>query len=112
MYVIEVIPLAALPHNVTQLLSYFWNTPLEKGSVVEISIGKRKEMAAVVSSSPIEQNKSILKKSEFQLKKLSKIVSPEPKISDVQFKIALWLSRTYYAPLGLCLKTAAKSLKK
>ena len=111
MYVIEVIPLAALPHNVPQLLSYFWNTPLEKGSVVEISIGKRKEMAAVVSSSPIEQNKSILKKSEFQLKKLSKIVSPEPKISDVQFKIALWLSRTYYAPLGLCLKTAAKSLK-
>ena len=113
MFIIETIPLATLPSNAPQLLSYFWNTSLERGTIVEILIGKRRENGVVVSSSPIEENKSILKKSEFQLKKLSGVTFAEPKVTDVQFKLALWLSRTYYAPLGLSLKTVLpKSLKK
>jgi len=111
MYVIEVIPLTNLPQNVPQLLSYFFDADLARGALVEITIGRRKVKAVVISSTPIEKAKSILKKSEFQLKKLSKVISPGPKVSDLQFKIALWISRTYYAPLGLTLKTVlSKSL--
>lgn len=105
MYIIEVIPLSILPSNVPQLLSYFFNKKLEKGAIVEIPFGNRKVRAVVVASIPIEDQKISLKKSRFQLKKISNIVSDIPQVSNNQFKIALWLSRYYYAPLGYCLKT-------
>lgn len=109
MYVIEIIPYAALPANVPQLLSYFHDTPLRKGALVEVAIGRRRERAVVVFSTPLEQQKGSLKKSFYQLKKISKILNPEPCLNNVQFKILLWLARHYYAPLGLCLKTILPS---
>lgn len=105
MYIIEVIPLSILPSNTPQLLSYFFNKKLEKGAVVEISLGNRRVCAIVVGSTPLEDQKISLKKSGFQLKKISNVISETPQISNVQFKIALWLSKYYYAPLGYCLKT-------
>lgn len=105
MYIIEVIPLTLLPSNVPQLLSYFFNEKLEKGAIVEISFGNRKIRAAIVASNPLEDQKISLKKSGFQLKKISGVISEVPLISNKQFKVALWLSRHYYAPLGYCLKT-------
>ncbi len=109
MYIIEVIPLIILPSNAPQLLSYFFNKKLEKGVMVEVLIGNRKVRATVAASTPIEDRKISLKKSGFQLKQLSSVVSESPQISDNQFKIALWLSRYYYAPLGYCLKTVLPS---
>src|SRR3989344_1607131 len=105
MFIIEVIPLANLPPQVPQLLSYFFNKTLVKGSVVEVLIGNRTTPAIVISSTSLEKEKASLKKSSFQLKKLSKVISETPLVSDVQFKMALWLSQNYFAPLGLCLKT-------
>ena len=109
MYVIEVIPLTILPSNVPQLLSYFYNRKLEKGAIVEIPFGNRKIQAAVVASNPLEDQKIILKKTGFQLKKISNVISEVPQISNNQFKTALWLSGCYYAPLGYCLKTVLPS---
>lgn len=105
MYIIEVIPLTLLPSNVPQLLSYFFNKKLEKGAIVEISLGNRKVHAVVVASNLLEDQKILLKKTGFQLKKISDVISETPQISDRQFKIAVWISRYYYAPLGYCLKT-------
>lgn len=105
MYIIEVIPLAVLPPQAPQLLSYFLNKPLAGGSVVEISMGNRKIPAVVVSSVSLEERKAILKSSDFQLKKISGIISETQLVSDIQLKIAFWLSKYYYAPLGLCLRT-------
>src|SRR3989344_1952465 len=104
MYVIEVIPLAVLPPNVPQLLSYFFDKKLERGAVVQISIGNRSVKAIVVDSIPLAEHKMGLKKAEFQLKKLSEVLMETPQISDRQLHIALWLSRVYYSPLGMCLK--------
>src|SRR3989344_4581522 len=109
MYIIEVIPLTILPSNVPQLLSYFFNKKLEKGAIIEIPFGNRKIRAAVVASSPLEDQKILLKKTGFQLKKISNVISEVPQISNNQFKIALWISRYYYAPLGYCLKTVLPS---
>ena len=53
MFIIEVIPLTALPPQVPQLLSYFFTKILPVGSVVEVLIGKRKVLAILTSSSPI-----------------------------------------------------------
>lgn len=109
MFIIEVIPLAILPNNVPQLLSYFHDVQLEKGAMVEVMIGRRNIKAIVVSCTSLEQQKGSLKKSMFQLKKISKVISQEPKVSEIQFKILLWLSRHYYTPLGLSLKTVFPS---
>src|SRR3989344_3228227 len=109
MFIIEVIPLATLPSQVPQLLSYFFNKPLNRGSVVEVLIGNRRVPAIVVSSSPLESQKASLKKSGFQLKKISTVLNEIPQVSEARFKIALWLSKNYYAPLGLCLKTVFPS---
>ena len=105
MYIIEVIPLTLLPSNVPQLLSYFFNKNLPKGVIVEIPFSNRKVRAVVVASNPIENQKILLKKTGFQLKKISNVISEIPQVSNTQFKMALWLSRYYYAPLGYCLKT-------
>ena len=105
MYIVEVIPLTILPSNVPQLLSYFFNKKLEKGAIAEIPFGNRKVLAAVVASTPLEHQKILLKKTGFQLTKISNVISETSQVSNNQFKTALWLSRYYYAPLGYCLKT-------
>ena len=75
MYIIEVIPLIILPSNVPQLLSYFFNKSLQKGTIVEIPFGNRKVRAVVVASATIEDQKILLKKTGFQLKKVSNVTN-------------------------------------
>lgn len=104
MFVIEVIPLTVLPPNVPQILSYFFDKKLERGAVAQISIGNRSVKAIVVDSIPLAEHKMGLKKAEFQLKKLSEVLTETPQISDRQLRIAIWLSKAYYSPLGMCLK--------
>ncbi len=105
MYIVEVIPLTILPPNTPQLLSYFFNERLERGAVVEIPLGKRRITAVVTLSTLLENQKIILRKTGFQLKKIIRVISYSPQVTNFQFKIALWISRTYYAPLGYSLKT-------
>ena len=105
MYILEVIPLISLPSQVPQLLSYFFNRSLPKGSLVEVVIGHRKVPAVVISSSLIEDRKISLKKFGFQLKKISSVISEEPKLGSIQFKIASWLSKNYFTSPGLSFKT-------
>lgn len=105
MYVIEVIPLVILPPQVPQLLSYFFNKTLARGSIVEILINNRKVPAVTVSSMPVENKKTLLKNSDFQLKKISSIISEESRLTDVQFKLASWLSKNYYTSPGLSFRT-------
>lgn len=104
MFVIEVIPLAALPSSVPQILSYFFDKKLERGTIIEGLIGNRNIKGVVVDSVPLAEYKIGLKKAEFQLKKLTGVLFDIPQISDRQIHIALWLSKTYYIPLGMCLK--------
>src|SRR6058998_2811250 len=101
MYVVEVIPLAILPPNVPQVLSYYHDTPLDKGAVVEVSLNNRKVTAIVIGSSQIQSQKLLIKKSSFELKKITRIISSAPQVSEYQFKIALWLADHYISPLGL-----------
>ena len=104
MYIIEVIPLTVLPPNVPQILSYFHDGNLPKGAIVKIPLHNRTVVAAVIDSQDLNERKLLLKKSVFQLKKISSVISATPQISDYQFKIALWLADTYVAPLGLAMK--------
>ncbi len=106
MYVIEVVPLTIIPRNQTQILSYFFNQALEIGSVVEVDLNRRKINAIVIGSDTIRNSKLNYKKGvNFELKKISRVLSSEPQVGNWQLKIAAYLANYYYAPLGLSLKT-------
>ncbi|MDP3953960.1 MAG: primosomal protein N' [bacterium] len=106
MYIIDVIPLAFVPRNQSQILSYFNKEPLERGAVVEVALGRQKIKGVVIGSDNIKNRKLDFKKSvDFSLKNISKVVSKEPIVSGSQLEIARWMSNYYYAPLGVCLKT-------
>ena len=105
MFIVEVIPLTLLPPNVPQILSYFCDSRLAKGAIVEVTLNKRKVKAAVISSSSLEKEKLALKKVDFQIKKISKVLFEKPQISDYQLKLAIWIAKYYHAPLGYTLKT-------
>jgi len=104
MHILEVLPLSVLPPQVPQILSYYHDVPLPKGAIVEVPLNNCPVIAAVIESHNIDQQRILVKKSMFQLKKISGVLSFEPTIDEWQFKIALWLAQRYVAPLGLCLK--------
>lgn len=105
MYVLEVLPLTTLPPQIPQILSYYHDSGLPKGAIVEISLNNRLVTATVIDSYNLDEQKILIKKSLFQLKKISRVLSEKSIITEWQFKIALWLASHYVAPLGLCLKT-------
>lgn len=105
MFVVEVIPLTLLPPNVPQILSYFSNSELHKGSIAEIPLNNRRVSAVVISSTSLEKEKLSLKKAGFQIKKINKVIYETPRVSDYQLKIAAWIAKYYHAPLGYTLKT-------
>ena len=105
MYIVEVIPLTLIPPNIPQILSYFHGDELPKGAIVEILLNNRKIKAVVASSNSLEKQKLSLKKVDFQIKKITKVIYETPQISDYQLKLAVWLAKYYYSPLGYTLKT-------
>src|SRR5438105_152900 len=106
MEIIDVIPLASLPGQSLNLLSFFHPTPLPRGAVVEVLLRHRKIRAVVAGSDSLNNRKLALKKNlSFEVKKISKVISTEPMVSENQFRIAQMLSDYYQAPLGICLKT-------
>ena len=105
MYLIEVIPLTRIPANGPQILSYYFSQDLRLGSVIEITINHRQARAIVISSSPLTDRKMILKKSSYQIKKANKLLFEDPQVNEYQLRVASWISRNYYSPLGISLTT-------
>ncbi|OGN27757.1 MAG: primosomal protein N' [Candidatus Yanofskybacteria bacterium RIFCSPLOWO2_01_FULL_49_17] len=104
MYILEVIPLSVLPPQVPQILSYYGDLELPKGAVVQVPLHNRKVSAVVINSSAIDKRRILVKKSAFQLNKITSILSAESQVGEYQFKLALWLANEYLSPLGLALK--------
>ena len=111
MFIIDVIPLTHLPRFQDQILSYFYPADIKRGSLVEISLNRRKLFALVYQSEPIMARKAIIKTADFTVKKINKIVAPEF-ISEKQIHLGQWLSDYYFEDLSLVFKTILpKNLK-
>jgi len=105
MYILDVVPLIAIPRNQDQILSYFCEERLPAGSLVEVEIRKKKVKAIVLASKGLAELKIRLKKeADFELKPIDKVLKGQPILNQHQLNIALWLSAKYFAPLGLCVK--------
>lgn len=106
MRLISVIPITKIPLPLPQTLSYFSSAKnLKIGSLVSVPVGKRKAPGIVIGQKNIEDEKINIKKADFQLRPIDKVLNPNPVISKNQLALALWMHEYYYEPLGLVLKT-------
>jgi len=105
MFIISVIPLTNLPRSQPQIFSYFYKLDLIKGSIVEIPLGYRNVMAVVLNSASVSSKKAALKKADFVLKPINKIISSKQIVPPLFFPLADFISRYYFYPISLCLKT-------
>ena len=104
MRLIDVIPVTRIPHTQTQILSYFFSSDLTPGSLVLIPLGKRKETGVVLGSRDID--KMQIKKADFSLRNIIKIIDEKPILTNQQIELALFLGHYYFASPGLFLKMA------
>ena len=104
MRLIDVIPLTKIPHTQAQVLSYFFNADLASGSLVLIPLGKRKETGVVLASRAID--KMQIKKADFSLRNIIRVITPKPALTNRQIELALYLGRYYLASPGIFLKMA------
>lgn len=106
MYVIDVIPLAFIPRNQDQILSYFHSHSITTGALVEIPLGSRIIKGIVLNSDSLKSRKLDIRKiASFQLKNIARVVSDEKVVFPWQIEIARFISLYYFAPLGISLKT-------
>jgi primosomal protein N' (replication factor Y) len=105
MYILDVIPTVKIPKGVSQVLSYFSKDELKAGALVLVPLGRSKVNALVVSSYPLDGEKINIRRSQFQMKNIDKIISKEPLLSELQIKLFLWFLKYYSSPVGLSAKT-------
>ena len=104
MFIINVIPLTNIPRPQPQIFSYFYKLNLIKGSIVEIPLGRRNVMAVVLNSASVSSKKAVLKKADFVLKPINKVISSKQIVPPLFFILADFISRYYFYPISLCLK--------
>src|SRR3989338_2668401 len=101
MYFIEAIPAINIPREHPQILSYFSNEPIKRGSLISIPLRNKPVPAIVLSSSDISDQKTQLKNSSFAIKKINHLILPEPIFSEKDFEFLKWFADYYVLPLGL-----------
>jgi|SRR3989344_3494757 len=90
MYIIEVIPLAAIQRGQKRILSFYHSENLPAGSLVQVVIKSKKQKAVVINSQNIKLLKVRIKKeANFELKPISKVL--EINQSQEPFDISIWL---------------------
>ncbi|MDI6778142.1 MAG: primosomal protein N' [Patescibacteria group bacterium] len=97
-YVIQVAPLVRLPIARTQVFSYLFHEPIERGSLVEISFYNR-DISGIV----MESRSDFPRKGNFEIKPVKKI-SRKKILSEKQIELAKKISDYYLSPLGTVLK--------
>jgi primosomal protein N' (replication factor Y) len=104
MYLIKVIPATKIPLNSPQILTYFTAQELNIGSLVLVPLYKRKVIAAVESIEKIDGQKMSLRKAEFKLRGIAKVINIEQIISEKQLLLTKWMSEYYWCPIGAIIK--------
>lgn len=107
MFIASVVPLKRIPRGIPQILSYFSLKPIEPGVLVMARIRAKDVLAIVISCEDAKNRKIEIKKSDFELRPIGKIVFPEPVLTKQQIEIAFWISNYYIEPLSLVFKTIA-----
>jgi primosomal protein N' len=98
MQLLEVIPIA--PSFGPETLSYFHKNSLPNGSLVSVPIRNRDVPAVVIASENASRHKTLLKKSDFAIKKIASVISKDPFFSNSFLRAIDDTARMYAAPMG------------
>ncbi|HEB01423.1 MAG TPA: primosomal protein N', partial [Candidatus Portnoybacteria bacterium] len=112
MKIVEVIPATKIPLDRAQVYTYYTGLSLEKGSLVLVPLARRKVPGVVIQIKDLESHKLEIKKADFKLKSIYKIISQSPVLTTEQLKLAQWLARYAYVSLGLIIKTILPKIPK
>ena len=104
MKIIDVIPTTKIPLAQPQILSYFSAADVLAGSLVEVPLARRKETGVVVDCREVLDFKQEIKRADFEMRRVLKIVSSEPVLTEKQVALALWAAKYYWASPGIFLK--------
>ncbi|MDD5760601.1 MAG: hypothetical protein PHF45_00870 [Candidatus Pacebacteria bacterium] len=109
MFILDVAPLTHIPMGQPQIFSYFSKTDLKRGCLVEIPLNQRKIMAVVLKSENISLRKVSLKKADFVLKPVNKVIASYPIVPPLFFVLADFISHYYFSSITLSLKAILPS---
>ncbi len=100
MFIIEVIPLRHINRTISQILTYYYKTPLKKGVIVEVPLKTTKTLGIVINSYPVEKIKTELKTIPYAIKKLNKVILETPVVNDSFWEISKFISNYYFLDLS------------
>jgi len=104
MYLIETIPITAIPFSGPGILNYLSVKKLKKGVLISVPLNKRTIKALVLNCWDVAEKKLEIKKSGISLKSIFEEVSQDQVITNQQLSLASYISEKYLESLGLCLK--------
>ncbi len=104
MYLVFVIPAAKIPFPAPQILTYFTTHELPLGSLVLIPLHKKIVIGVVAKTKNLNGQKMALRRADFELKGVAKILTPFPALDEKQLQLAQWIHRYYWCPLGAVIK--------
>lgn len=104
MYILDVVPLTKILDPSLQTLTYFSAEKLPLSSVAAVPLHRRTENALVVHCEPIAAQKLTLKKAEFSLRPVIKVITKEPLLFTWQIALARYLAQYYISPLGMIMR--------
>jgi primosomal protein N' len=104
MYIITAIPLDYIPKEAGETFSFFSAQLLTKGSLIEAHIKKRLVKLLIADVNPLKDYKASLRKSDFALSPVSKVLWETPFLQDTHYEIARYLGSYYNESLGSYLK--------
>jgi len=85
-------------------LTYFMKQHASSGSLVEITVNKKKLSAVLIHTEPVSSQKIVLKKGLFRLKKIDKVLADPPPFNKLLLPIAQELSNFYREAIGPIMK--------
>ncbi|MGB9848154.1 MAG: replication restart helicase PriA [Minisyncoccia bacterium] len=103
MFLISAIPITYLPRSQNKILSYFSFQRINPLSLVFIPLKNRKVEALVLKCEEVKSKISI-KKAEFQIKPVNKIINVNPVLTSQQWELIQLASIWYFNPLPSLLK--------
>lgn len=104
MQLVDVAPLTNIPRPNPSTFSYYYAESLPRFSLVEVVIGKRKHPGLVLGSRSIKTQKADIRKADFLLRPLSRVLHSLPVLFEWQFLLAQWMSEYYWFSLGAIVK--------
>ena len=96
---VSVAPLTKIPLSREQFFYYLFNKTIPSGSLVEVSLGKRKINGIVLDS-----KNDFTRSGNYRMKKIEKIIE-ENFLTENQIKLAKFISEHYFSSLGIVLKS-------